>query len=76
MYTTSLKRKRLIDTVDLVLICTIILIPVALWRIASKWEDNNEAEFNEINETDKEIKQLKKEIEGQYSDEENLKKWT
>jgi len=51
-------------------------IPFALWRIASKWEDNNEAEYNEVNEIDKEIKELKKEITGHYSDNENLKKWT
>jgi len=74
-----LKRKRLIDTVDLVLICTIILIPVALWRIASKWEDNNEAEYDELHEIDKEIKDLKKEIadeeSGHYSDDDNLKRW-
>lgn len=76
MYTISLMRKRLIDNWDLVLIFSIIGIPFALWRIASKWEDNNEAEYNEINDIDKEIKGLKKEIDGHFSDEENLKKWT
>ena len=71
-----MKRKRLIDTVDLVLIMTIILIPVALWRIASKWEDNNESEYNEINEIDKEMKDIKYQLDGNYVDEGNLKKWT
>ncbi len=80
MYTTSLMRKRLIDNWDLLLILSIIGIPFALWRIASKWEDNNEAEYNEINEIDKEMKDIKKQLDesesGHYSDENNLKKWT
>ena len=84
MYTTSLKRKRLIDNWDAVLIISIIGIPFALWRIASKWEDNNEADQNEIDEIDKDMKYIKKQIEqvegensdGHYSDEDNLKKWT
>jgi len=75
-----LKRKRLIDNIDLILILSVIGIPFALWRIASKWEDNNEAEYNELNEIDKEIKDLKAEIkgdtDGHYSDEQNLERWT
>ena len=55
---------------------SVIGIPFALWRIANKWEDNNEMDRLEMDETDKEIAEVKKEIAGQYSDEENLKKWT
>jgi len=75
-----LNRKRLIDNWDLLLILSIIGIPFALWRIASKWEDNNEAEYNEINDRDREIKNLKAESngdkDGHYTDEENLERWT
>ena len=83
MYTTSLKRKRLIDNIDLILILSVIGIPFALWRIASKWEDNNEMDQKEIDDIDTEMKEIKKQIEqvegegsdGHYSDEENLKRW-
>ena len=79
-----MKRKRLIDNWDAVLIISIIGIPFALWRIASKWEDNNEADQNEIDEIDKDMKYIKKQIEevegqnsdGHYSDEQNLERWT
>jgi len=72
----SLMRKRLIDNWDLLLILTIIGIPFALWRIASKWEDNNEADYREIEELDKENKEIKKQLDGHFSDEENLERWT
>ena len=70
-----MKKKKLIDNWDLLLFITIIGIPFMMFRIANKWEYNNEVDERAVEEIDEEIKQLKKEIEGQYSDEENLKRW-
>jgi len=47
-----------------------------MFRIANKWEYNNALEEQVVEDIDKEIEQVKKEIEGHYSDDEELKRWT